>query len=142
MPLRDENARLLRDFKEEQNRDIQNALFKLLPKSIIPVIIGVAGVDRHIKVNQLSRYDRESLIKAIKHLRVTVKDFGDFDEAVITRGGVSVKEINPGDMSSKLINNLYFAGEIMDVDALTGGFNLQIAFSTGYLAGKSASRNI
>ena len=113
-----------------------------MPKSIIPVIISVAGVDSRIKVNQVSREDREKLINTIKHLKVTVKDFGDFDEAVVTRGGVSIKEINPKDMSSKIIKNLYFAGEIIDVDALTGGFNLQIAFSTGRLAGKSASHNI
>ena len=135
------DKRLLRDFSDEQNRDLNNALYKLLPKSIIPVIIDVAGIDPHIKVNQLSRKSREDLINAIKHLRVTVKDFGDFDEAVVTRGGVSIKEINPADMSSKIIKNLYFAGEIIDVDAFTGGFNLQIAFSTGYLAGKSASEN-
>ncbi|MBO4432325.1 MAG: NAD(P)/FAD-dependent oxidoreductase [Clostridia bacterium] len=135
------DKRILRDFEEEKNRDLSNALYKLLPKSLIPVIIGIAGIDPRVKINQLSRENRESLINAIKHLKVTVKDFGDFDEAVVTRGGVSVKEINPGDMSSKLIKNLYFAGEIIDVDAFTGGFNLQIAFSTGYLAGKSASKN-
>lgn len=136
------DKRLLRDFTEEKNRDLSNAFYKLLPKSMIPVIIGVAGIDPRIKVNQLSRADREKLINVIKHLKVTIKDFGNFDEAVITRGGVSVKEINSSDMSSKLIDNLYFAGEIIDVDALTGGFNLQIAFSTGHSAGKSASRNI
>ena len=144
-PALDEDTldkRLLRDFEEEKNRDLNNALYKLLPKSIIPVIISVAGVDSRIKVNQVSREDREKLINTIKHLKVTVKDFGDFDEAVVTRGGVSIKEINPKDMSSKIIKNLYFAGEIIDVDALTGGFNLQIAFSTGRLAGKSASHNI
>ena len=133
--------RLLRDFSVELNRDLQNALDKLLPKSIIPVIIGVAGIDPHIKINQLSRIMRDSLINAVKHLKVTVCDFGDFNEAVVTRGGISLCEINPSDMSSKLIKNLYFAGEVMDVDAFTGGFNLQIAFSTGYLAGISASMN-
>ena len=135
----DLDKRLLRDFSDEKNRDMLNALDKLLPKSIIPVIIGVAGINPRGKVNQLSRADRERLIASIKNLRVTIKDFGDFDEAVITRGGISVKEINPGDMSSKLVGGLYFAGEIIDVDAFTGGFNLQIAFSTGYLAGKSAA---
>ena len=84
---------------------------------------------------------RNRLINAVKNLKVTVSGFGDFDEAIVTRGGIDLREINPSDMSSKLIKNLYFAGEIMDVDAFTGGFNLQIAFSTGYLAGMSASKN-
>ena len=134
--------RLLRDFSEFKNRDIINALDKLLPKSLIPVIISNANIDVHTKVNQISRADREKLINAIKHLRLIVTGKGPIEEAVITRGGVDIKEINSSDMSSKIIKNLYFAGEIIDVDALTGGFNLQIAFSTGYLAGKSAGKNI
>lgn len=134
------DKRLLRDFSSELNRDLSNALNKLLPKSIIPVIIGISRIDPHIKVNQLSKADRQNLISAVKNLKITVSGFGDFDEAVVTRGGIDLSEINPSDMSSKLIGNLYFAGEIMDVDAFTGGFNLQIAFSTGYLAGNSASK--
>lgn len=136
------DARILRDFSEEKNRDITNSLDKLLPKSLIPVIINNAGLDPHSKVNQVSRKDRENLVNAIKHLTLSIIGFGDFNEAVITRGGISVNEIDPRNMSSKIIKGLYFAGEIIDVDAFTGGFNLQIAFSTGYLAGKSATENI
>ena len=132
------DKRLLRDFTEHKNKDIVNALSKLLPGSIIPVIIENAGIDLHTKINQLSRKDRENLINAIKGLRLNITDLGPMEEAVITRGGVSVSEINPSNMESKIIKNLYFAGEIIDVDAYTGGFNLQIAFSTGYLAGISA----
>ncbi len=131
--------RLLRDFSEEKNRDILNALGKLLPKSIIPVIIKNAGIDPHIKVNQISKKDRSALISAIKYMRLSIKDLGPIEEAVVTRGGIPSNEINPSDMSSKIIKNLYFAGEIIDVDAYTGGFNLQIAFSTGFLAGRSVS---
>ena len=133
--------RLLRDFSDELNRDLINALDKLLPKSLIPVIIKNAGINPHTKVNQISREERQRLINAIKQMRITITDFGPIEEAVITRGGISTKEINPASMKSKIIDNLYFAGEIIDVDALTGGFNLQIAFSTGYLAGKSAANN-
>lgn len=132
------DCRLLRDFSEEKNRDLINALDKLMPKSLIPVIIKNAGIDPHIKVNQISKKDRASLISAIKNMHLNVIDLGPIEEAIVTRGGVSTKEINSSDMSSKLIKNLYFAGEIIDVDAYTGGFNLQIAFSTGFLAGRSA----
>lgn len=130
--------RLLRDFTDGQNRDIINALNKLLPKSLVPVIINHARLSPHLKVNQVSRENRASLINSIKHLRLNITDFGPIDEAIITRGGVSIGEINPSDMSSKLVKGLYLAGEIIDVDAYTGGYNLQIAFSTGFLAGKSA----
>ena len=135
------DSRLLRDFEDEKNRDIINALDKLLPKSIIPVIIGNAGISPRTKVNQITKSDRLALIGAIKELCVTVTDLGPIEEAVVTRGGICLKEINSSDMSSKLVKNLYFAGEVIDVDAFTGGFNLQIAFSTGFLAGKSASKN-
>ena len=134
--------RLIRDFDEEKNRDIINALNKLLPKSLIPVIISNAGLEHRLKVNQISRENRESLVNCIKHLRLNITDFGPIEEAIITRGGVSVSEINPSDMSSKLVKGLYFAGEIIDVDAYTGGYNLQIAFSTGFLAGRRASEYI
>ena len=135
------DSRVLRDFSEGLNRDLINALDKLLPKALIPVIIGNAGIDPHLKVNQISRGDREKLMSSVKHMRLTVTGLGPLDEAVVTRGGVAVKEIEPGSMQSKLIKNLYFAGEVIDVDAFTGGFNLQIAFSTGYLSGKSAAQN-
>lgn len=135
------DSRLLRDFSDELNRDLINALDKLLPKSLIPVIIKNAGINPHTKVNQISREERQRLIGSIKQMRITITDFGPVEEAVITRGGISTKEINPASMQSKIIKNLYFAGEVIDVDALTGGFNLQIAFSTGFLAGRSAAQN-
>ena len=134
------DKRLLRDFEESLNRDFANSLDKLLPKSIIPVIINMSGINPHTKVNQISREERQSLINAIKHFRLNVTGFRPIEEAIITSGGISVKEIDPATMMSKLIGGLFFAGEIIDVDAYTGGFNLQIAFSTGFLAGESAAK--
>ena len=132
------DRRLLRDFEESLNRDFANSLDKLLPKSIISVIINMSGIPPHTKVNQISREQRQSLINAIKHFRLNITGFRPIEEAIITSGGISVKEIDPATMMSKLIGGLFFAGEIIDVDAYTGGFNLQIAFSTGVLAGESA----
>ena len=134
------DKRLLRDFEESLNRDFANSLDKLLPKSIIPVIINMSGIDPHTKVNQISREQRQSLINAIKHFKLNITGFRPIEEAIITSGGISVKEINPATMMSKLIGGLFFAGEIIDVDAYTGGFNLQIAFSTGVLAGQNAAK--
>ncbi len=142
-PALDENQldkRLLRDFEENKNRDFSNSLDKLLPKSIISVIINMSGINPNTKVNQISREERMSLINVIKHFRLHITDFRPIEEAIITSGGISVKEINPNTMMSKLIEGLFFAGEIIDVDAYTGGFNLQIAFSTGSLAGESAAK--
>lgn len=133
------DKRLLRDFEESLNRDFANSLDKLLPKSIIPVIINMSGIPAHTKVNQISREQRQSLINAIKHFKLNITGFRPIEEAIITSGGISVKEIDPATMMSKLIKGLFFAGEIIDVDAYTGGFNLQIAFSTGVLAGESAA---
>ena len=132
--------RLLRDFSENLNRDISNSLDKLLPKSLIPVIISLASVSPREKINQISRNERERICGAVKELTLHITGTRPIEEAIITRGGVSVKEISPADMQSKLIKGLYFAGEVIDVDALTGGFNLQIAFSTGVLAGKSTAK--
>lgn len=134
------DKRLLRDFEESLNRDFANSLDKLLPKSIISVIINMSGIDPHTKVNQISREQRASLINAIKHFKLNITGFRPIEEAIITSGGISVKEIDPATMMSKLIGGLFFAGEIIDVDAYTGGFNLQIAFSTGVLAGESAAK--
>lgn len=134
------DKRLLRDFSEELNRDFSNSLDKLLPKSLIPVIISLSGIAPAAKVNQISREQRQSLIAVIKGLRLGITAFRPIEEAIITRGGISVKEIDPSTMASKLVCGLYFAGEIIDVDAYTGGFNLQIAFSTGALAGESAAK--
>lgn len=127
------DKRLLRDFDEFKNRDVSNSLSKLLPKKLIPVIIELWGVDAHKKVNEITKAERRSLVSLLKNLRIDISGFYTIDSAIITRGGVSVKEIDPKTMRSLLIPNLYFAGEVMDVDAYTGGFNLQIAFSTGFL---------
>ena len=134
------DKRLLRDFEESLNRDFANSLDKLLPKSIIPIMINLSGIDPHTKVNQISREQRISLINAIKHFKLNITGFRPIEEAIITSGGISVKEIDPATMMSKLIDGLFFAGEIIDVDAYTGGFNLQIAFSTGVLAGENAAK--
>lgn len=131
------DKRILRDFNEQTNKDFANSLDRLLPKSLIPVIIELSGISPHTKVNQISREERTRLTELLKSLRLDITGFRPIEEAIITSGGISVKEINPATMESKLIKGLYFAGEIIDVDAFTGGFNLQIAFSTGYLAGSS-----
>lgn len=131
------DKRICRDFEEFKNKHIINALDELLPKALIPVIINLAGIPPHKAVNSITKIERSALLKCIKELTVTVKGFRPIDEAIITSGGVKVSEINPSTMESKLIENLYFAGEIIDVDAYTGGFNLQIAYSTAYLAAQS-----
>lgn len=132
------DSRILRDFEGEKNKDFANSLDKLLPKSIIPVIIALSGIEPALKVNQISREMRAALCKAIKAMPLHITGFRPIEEAIITGGGISVKEINPSTMESKLVKGLYFAGEIIDADAYTGGFNLQIAFSTGFAAGKNA----
>jgi len=131
------DSRILRDFSENSNKDFINSLDKLLPKSLIPIIVNLSGIPPYTKVNQISREQRYELVKNIKALTLHITRPRPIEEAIITSGGISVKEINPATMESNIINGLYFAGEIIDVDALTGGFNLQIAFSTGYLAGQS-----
>ncbi len=129
--------RILRDFSQLQNKDFANSLDALLPKSLIPVVVKLSGIQGDKKVNQISREERLRLCEIIKKFPLTVTGLRPVEEAIITRGGVSVKEINPATMESKLISGLFFAGEVIDVDAFTGGFNLQIAFSTGYLAGQN-----
>lgn len=129
--------RILRDFSEFQNKDFINSLDKLLPKSLIPIIINLSEINPHEKVNHIDKQSRKKLCEIIKGLTLNILGTRPIEEAIITRGGISVKEINPATMESKLVNNLFFAGEIIDVDAVTGGFNLQIAFSTGYAAGKN-----
>lgn len=131
------DRRILRDFDHEKNKDFINSLDKLLPKSLIPIIVNLSGIAPDCKVNQISRESRANLVKVIKEFTLTVTGFRPIEEAIITRGGVSVKEIDPKTMESKLIKGLFFAGEIIDADAYTGGFNLQIAFSTAYAAGKN-----
>ena len=131
------DERILRDFEENKNRKFSNSLDKLLPKSIIPVIIERSGIDADKKVNEIKKEERKNIVKLIKHFNLTLTGLRGFNEAIITHGGVEVKEVDPGTMESKLIKNLHFAGEILDVDAVTGGYNLQIAWSTGFLAGCS-----
>ena len=132
------DARVLRDFSENNNRNFINALNFLLPKKLVPVIVSLSGIPMDTKVNSVTREQRAKLVYLLKHFTVTITDFRPIEEAVVTSGGVKISEIDPKTMQSKLIDGLYFAGEVIDVDAYTGGFNLQIAFSTGHLAGESA----
>ena len=129
--------RILRDFSEVINKDFANSLGKLLPTKLIPIIIELSGIDPHKKVNEVTKEERLGLVRLIKGLTLRVASTRSFNEAIITQGGVSVKDVNPGTMESKLVEDLYFVGEVLDVDALTGGYNLQVAWSTGYLAGIS-----
>lgn len=131
------DKRVQRDFSEFKNKDLINSLSKLLPKKIIPVIVKLWGVPAHKKVNEITREERKKLVFTMKNLEVDISGFYSLESAIITRGGINIKEIDPKTMRSKIIDNLYFAGEIIDVDAYTGGFNLQIAFSTGNLCGKN-----
>lgn len=133
------HRRIVRDFEAAPNVSLQNALGGLLPKSLIPVVIRRMGADGRKPVNQITREERERLVQQVKELTFTVDSLRGWNEAIITRGGVSVREVNPSTMESRLVDHLYFAGEMLDIDALTGGFNLQIAWSTGYLAGSSAA---
>ncbi len=131
--------RILRDFDESKNKDFRNSLDKLLPKSLIPVIIDRCKIDPYKKVNEISKSERIELLNAVKKFRLHISSLRGFNEAIITSGGINVKDINPATMESKIIKNLYIAGEMIDVDALTGGYNLQVAWSTGWLAGISAA---
>lgn len=131
------DKRVIRDFDEMKNKQFKNALSGLLPSKLIPVIISMTDIDPMKNVNEITKEERQSLVSLLKAFKFTAKGTRDFNEAIITIGGVSVKEINPSTMESKLVEGLYFAGEILDLDALTGGFNLQIAWSTGHLAGSS-----
>ncbi len=129
------DRRILRDFDENKNRQFKNSLGGLFPVKLIPVMIELSGIQPEKKVNEITREERRRFCGLIKKLPLTVAGTRGFEEAIITRGGVSVKEINPSTMESRKVDGLYFAGEVLDLDALTGGFNLQIAWSTGYLAG-------
>lgn len=129
------DQRILRDFSECKNKDFKNSLDKLLPQKMIETVIELSNIHPDKKVNEITKEERQRLIKIIKGIEITINGFSPVEEAIVTAGGISIKEINPKTMESKLINGLYFAGEIIDVDAYTGGFNLQIAYSTGYTAG-------
>lgn len=131
------NKRILRDFEEELNKQFKNSLNKLLPSKLIPVVINLSGIDPDKQVNTITKEERQKLAYQLKNLEISFNGFRGWNEAIITKGGISVKDINPSTMESKIVNNLYFCGEVLDLDALTGGYNLQIAWSTGYLAGDS-----
>ena len=129
------DKRIQRDFQENTNKDFINSLSRLLPNKLIPVVVKLSGIEPSQKVNQITKEQRQGLVSLLKNFTINISDFRPINEAIVTSGGVDVKEINPKTMQSKIIDNLYFAGEVIDVDAYTGGFNLQVAFSTGYLCG-------
>ena len=135
-PALDENKldeRTLRDFNTEKNKEFKNSLNQLLPQKMIPVIVDKMEINK--KVNEITKEERRKLVKILKDFRIKIKGFRPVEEAIVTAGGINIKEINPKTMESKIVKGLYFAGEIIDVDAYTGGFNLQIAYSTGFTAG-------
>ncbi len=133
------DKRILRDFEKYTNKDFRNALGDLLPSALIDTVCALSEIEPHKKVNSVTRAERAALVRAIKHVELTVTDFCPIEQAIITSGGVSVRDIDPSTMQSKKVGGLFFAGEVIDVDAYTGGYNLQIAFSTGRLAGRSCT---
>ena len=135
------DKRLLREFKANHNKQFKNAIDSLLPAKLRPVIIELSGIEEEKKVHEITKEERLNLLRLIKDFHMTLTGLRGYNEAIITKGGISVKEIDPGTMESKLIKNLYFAGEVLDLDAVTGGYNLQIAWSTGYLAGINAGQD-
>ncbi len=131
------DRRILREFQENQNKQFHNSIGGLFPSKLVPVMLDLSGIDPYKKVNVISKEERQKFVYLIKHLEVTLTGLRDYNEAIITKGGVKVKEIDPGTMESKKVPGVYFIGEVLDLDALTGGFNLQIAWSTAYAAGNS-----
>ena len=131
------DKRILRDFDENKNKQFRNSVSKLLPSKLIPIIIDLSGIDPDKKVNEISKEERNHFVQMLKNLTMTINGLRGWNEAIITKGGINVKDVNPSTMESKLVSNLFFAGEVLDLDAMTGGYNLQIAWSTGYLAGLS-----
>ena len=131
------DKRICRDFEKYTNKEFKNSLNDLLPQKLIPVIISLSKIDENKKVHQINKKERAKLVEVIKNLQVNITGFMPIDIAIVTSGGVDVKDINPKTMESKIVKGLYFAGEVLDIDAYTGGFNLQIAFSTGYAAGRN-----
>ena len=129
------DLRIRRDFEKEINKQFKNSLDNLLPKKLIDVIINLSNINPEKKVNEITKQERAIIVKLLKEFKITLNSFRPIEEAIVTAGGINIKEINPKTMESKLIKGLFFAGEIIDVDAYTGGFNLQIAYSTGYTAG-------
>ena len=131
------DKRVLREFEDAKNKQFKNSIHKLFPAKMIPVIIELSGIHPDKKVNEISKEERTALVHLIKNLPMTITGVRDFKEAIITKGGVSVKDVDPSTMESKKCRHLYFCGEVLDLDAMTGGYNLQIAWSTGHLAGES-----
>lgn len=129
--------RVKRDFEKNVNKQFKNSLDELLPKKLIPIIINLSGISGDKKVNEITKKERITLVNLLKNLQCSIEGLRDYNEAIITCGGVNIKEINPKTMESKIVSNVFFAGEVLDVDALTGGYNLQIAWSTGYVAGNN-----
>ena len=129
------DKRILRDFDENKNKQFRNSINKLLPSKLVPIIIELSGIAPDKKVNEISKEERLGFVHLLKNLTMTINGLRGWNEAIITKGGICVKNINPSTMESKLVSNLFFAGEVLDLDAMTGGYNLQIAWSTGYLAG-------
>lgn len=130
--------RITRDFEKYINKEYKNSLNDLLPLSIIPVVIDLSGIDKAKKVNSITKAEKQNLVNVLKNLTFRLEDLESISVGIVTSGGIDTKEINPKNMESKKVEGLYFAGEVIDVDAYTGGFNLQIAFSTGFVAGKAA----
>lgn len=133
------DKRILREFDENKNKQFKNAITSLFPAKLLPIMPKLAEINPDKKVNEITKEERERFIDVIKHMELTISGIRDYNEAIVTKGGVNVSEVSPSTMESKLVKGLYFAGEVLDLDALTGGFNLQIAWSTGYLAGASAA---
>jgi predicted Rossmann fold flavoprotein len=136
------DERIQRDFVKYSRRELKNSLDDLLPRKIIPVIISISGISPSKECNKISKAERKVLVRTLKNLTLTITGTRPIEEAIVTAGGVDVKEVNPKTMESKLKKGLYFAGEILDIDGYTGGYNLQAAFSTGYIAGKYAARSL
>ncbi|MFI3212200.1 MAG: NAD(P)/FAD-dependent oxidoreductase, partial [Eubacteriales bacterium] len=136
------DRRILRDFEANQNKQFKNAIDGLFPARLVPVMIALSGINPEKKVNEISKEERQHFVQLIKHVELTITGTRDFKEAIITQGGIATKEVNPSTMESKKIAGLYIVGELLDLDALTGGFNLQIAWSTGYLAGINAGKEV
>lgn len=133
------DKRLLREFDEAKNKQFKNSVGSLFPAKLIPVMVERSGILPEKKVNEISREERQNFVRFIKNFKLTITGYRDYNEAIITKGGIQVREVNPSTMESKLVSGLYFAGEVLDLDAETGGFNLQIAWSTAYAAGISIS---
>lgn len=133
------DRRILREFDENKNKQFKNAITSLFPAKLLPIMPRLADIDPDKKIHEITKEERERFLDVIKHMELTISGIRDYNEAIVTKGGVAVSEVSPSTMESKLVKNLYFAGEVLDLDALTGGFNLQIAWSTGHLAGESAA---